>query len=86
MSILLKANSCATCGVIFGIVQEHDRQLRENHTTFWCPNGHRLSFTRSDADKRERVELESRLAEERNLRQLAENKIARLTKKKRVKV
>jgi len=31
---------CAGCGIDFGIGQDFERRRREDHGTFYCPNGH----------------------------------------------
>ena len=56
----------------FWITDDHYDRLRECHNTFYCPNGHPLSYTgESDRDKIKR--LESNLAREREYG----NKLAR---------
>ncbi len=44
MNVELIEISCCNCGVIFWITDKHDDQLRRKHTTFYCPNGHQMSY------------------------------------------
>lgn len=39
--------SCASCGVMFGLTEGHEQQLRRTGNEFWCPNGHSLNFYNS---------------------------------------
>jgi hypothetical protein len=32
--------SCGECGIAFSMPRERQRQLKESHETFYCPNGH----------------------------------------------
>ncbi len=42
---------CCSCGVSFGMTTAMERQRRQDHTGFYCPNGHGQHFTaKSDAD------------------------------------
>jgi len=37
--------SCNNCGIIFFLSDKHVNTLRESKATFYCPNGHSLSYT-----------------------------------------
>lgn len=65
----LVATQCANCGCWFGITEWMDTKRREDASTFYCPNGHSLSFKKSLAEKeRERADAaERRLAATRDL-------------------
>ena len=40
------------CGVVFGIDQRFERRRREDHATFYCPNGHSMSYSdRTEAEE-----------------------------------
>lgn len=56
VEVELESLYCAECGAVFAL--PNVEQLRENHLSFSCPNGHSLSFRgKSDADKwREKAE------------------------------
>lgn len=46
------AVSCVSCGVIFGLGANFQKQRRDDHKTFYCPNGHTLSYNGpTEADK-----------------------------------
>jgi hypothetical protein len=54
---------CCDCGVTFGIEPAFDAARRNDHKTFYCPNGHSLSYHQES--KAERLERE--LAAQRDL-------------------
>jgi len=56
--------SCASCGVIFGVPSGYLENRRKDLASFFCPNGHSLSYRESLLDK------------ERHQRQLLEQKLA----------
>lgn len=37
-------SNCAECGIVFGIPETLEARRREDHGTFYCPNGHSLHF------------------------------------------
>lgn len=55
---------CCSCGIAFGVPSAFERGKRDNKDTFYCPNGHSLSFKESPADilRRERDRLKQQLA------------------------
>ena len=53
-------NSCPTpgCGITFALENEYDDRRRADGTSFYCPNGHQMSYGKSEADKlREQLAL-----------------------------
>lgn len=58
-------HECARCGVSFGITKRYDDERREARATFYCPNGHTLSFSgKSETEKlREQLDAEKTRAE-----------------------
>jgi predicted RNase H-like nuclease (RuvC/YqgF family) len=36
----LKAQTCCKCGVVFALASDYEKQRREDHKDFKCPNGH----------------------------------------------
>lgn len=38
--IALASVACSVCGVEFAMPESYDRRRREDHKTFYCPNGH----------------------------------------------
>lgn len=67
--------SCASCGIQFQLPRSYDDKRREDGKTFYCPNGHSLSYGEGEATRLRRfldAEREShkrtrgRLDQERN--------------------
>lgn len=53
---------CCTCGIAYAITESRDSWLREHPgETFWCPNGHPITYVgKTEADKlREELERET---------------------------
>jgi len=49
---------CVACGVRFGVSQAYEAARRRDAKTFYCPNGHTLSYAQSEADRlREQLAL-----------------------------
>lgn len=42
---------CAECGIVFGIGAEYAKRRRNDGRTFYCPNGHNLSWHETEADR-----------------------------------
>jgi hypothetical protein len=64
------------CGIVYGIPQEFANSLQSQGGSYYCPNGHELSWDETDADReRKRAErAERRLrAEEDTSRRLTDN-------------
>lgn len=61
----LEQCQCCHCGVFFGIEAGHYKCLVRDKTSFFCPNGHKQSFTENEADRlrRERDRLQQQVAE-----------------------
>jgi len=57
MSYTLKADleiiieECIECGTKFGMTQTLHTWKKENKKSFYCPNGHSMSYTKSEADR-----------------------------------
>lgn len=82
---LFEEQDCITCGVRFGVPEGFTQHHRNSKATFYCPNGHSMAYTESEADRlrRERDQLkqneawyEDRLKTERASRETAERKLA----------
>lgn len=43
--------TCCSCGILFHVPDDWEKARREDKGRFYCPNGHSLSFTQSEADK-----------------------------------
>jgi hypothetical protein len=42
---------CVECGVKFGMTEILHQWKKENKKTFYCPNGHGMSYTKSELDR-----------------------------------
>lgn len=49
---------CPSCGIVYGIPKKFADECRENGTRYYCPNGHSLGWSETDAD-RERKQREA---------------------------
>jgi hypothetical protein len=49
--VVLKEDTCASCGIKFAVPEYYEQQRRKDHNTFYCPNGHHLHYPKySDQD------------------------------------
>lgn len=71
-------SDCPECGIVFGIPKAMERRRRKDGMTFYCPNGHPMSWYETEADKEraKRERAEQRLAHERAMRDQAEAEAA----------
>lgn len=51
VEVELYAWVCPSCGVLYGLPKAFADRLRENGGHYFCPNGHRLSWKVTEADK-----------------------------------
>ena len=68
VSVEMVYQTCISCGVVFGLPKDLDAQLRLNHKSFYCPNGHSQLYTaKSEVEKLrdEKVRLQSQLDQSR---------------------
>lgn len=69
---------CCNCGLLFGIDNNFDDQLRQNHRIFYCPSGHPQSYTGENKDvKIARLENEKKLEQEKRVRAERDSQIFR---------
>jgi septal ring factor EnvC (AmiA/AmiB activator) len=56
---------CITCFIRFGVPVGFTARRRQDKQNFYCPNGHQMAYTESEADRirRERDRLRQQLAE-----------------------
>lgn len=47
----LEATSCCVCGIQFGVPPYFIDNARKNAGSLYCPNGHRLGWSETEADK-----------------------------------
>lgn len=48
--VTLVAETCCNCAVVFGITEGQRDRLRRTGDWFYCPNGHRQHYTKTEAD------------------------------------
>lgn len=49
--------ACSDCGIYFSIPKQYEVKRREDHKTFYCPNGHGQYFPqKSDSDRVKELE------------------------------
>lgn len=71
----LVQQTCCRCGVLFGMESGFDQQRRDDHKSWYCPNGHSQFYNgKSEAQKlQEQLDAARSLAErETNRRRVAE--------------
>ena len=52
---------CCRCGVAFGMTQDFEARRRDDHKSFYCPNGHGQSYRGKTAHEKKIEQLESRV-------------------------
>lgn len=81
---------CASCGVRFAITERLEKERREDGHSFYCPNGHSLSFGGGEVArlKKQKAALEFQLADARTVyrdevaaREKVEEKLKRTKKR-----
>lgn len=83
ISISFDRIKCSSCGVNFMMEHEHCQQRREDGESFYCPNGHSLSWndnckTRLDKAAAEISRLASQVQLERDQKAATEASLQRL--------
>ena len=53
----LAARICPVCGIFFAIPSQFEKNRRDDHETFYCPKGCRLSFPYETEEERLKREL-----------------------------
>lgn len=63
----LEIRVCPTCGITYALPERVVQDRRERGGNWYCPNGHSLSFTETEADRlrKEARRLETKLAAEK---------------------
>lgn len=62
IQITLKAETCCTCGMVFGLSEQIYTRRRSDHDRFYCPAGHPQYYS-AESDK-ERAEKAAKRAQE----------------------
>jgi len=64
---------CAACAIQFAVPERFDRKRQETGDSFWCPNGHSLSYKGELAElRRKLVSKETQLTAANDQRRAAE--------------
>ena len=81
--VLLEAEECGTCGVIYGLSRAFIAARRHDGNWWHCPNGHRWQFSESIESqlKKEKLALEERLNAEKEWSRRMENDLGDERKK-----
>jgi hypothetical protein len=58
MEVEYELSTCSECGVTFGLPAHYRRKRRQDHHTFYCPNGHSQYFPSETEAEKLRKELE----------------------------
>ncbi len=69
--IILDAETCCSCGVVFGMDRDMIARRRRDGEWFYCPNGHKQHYSETEADR-----LRKQLAHERDNRGYAESALS----------
>ena len=56
--VTLELQECPSCGVPFGLTADYTERRRQDHETFYCPNGHTLSYSQENRDEKLQRQLE----------------------------
>jgi len=79
LNVKVESCTCANCGIVFAFPEHNMDKFRENHNTFYCPNGHGNVFKGRTEAERLRDELkrkEQELAHTVERKLQAENALA----------
>src|SRR5437016_2701598 len=80
-------HDCPSCGISFGIPAGYEGRRREDHRSFYCPNGHTMSYSAKNAAElaiEERNKLQAKLNEEQHARLVLEKQLGDEKKKRAV--
>lgn len=58
LEVEYELSTCSACGVTIGLPARYRQQRREDHQTFYCPNGHGQYFPQETEAEKLRAELE----------------------------
>src|SRR5688572_5501683 len=53
----MNVTHCPNCHIPFAISEEHEKELRESHKSFFCPNGHSQYYSQDNEAEKLRKEL-----------------------------
>lgn len=65
VTVTLETDTCASCGIVFGMPEHFITKRREDGATFYCPNGHSLHYKTTKVDQlKKELEQANRTAEQ----------------------
>jgi DNA repair exonuclease SbcCD ATPase subunit len=50
--VTMVTETCAQCGIVFGMTDNYQRRRRDDKAGFYCPSGHFQSYTVSESQQR----------------------------------
>ena len=50
-TVTFAALDCPACGVVFAMTDEMIERRRQDHQSFWCPNGHSMSYGETTVER-----------------------------------
>lgn len=86
LTVVIEAHTCSACGVVYGLSTQYQKRRREDHQSWWCPNGHSQYYPQENAaEKAERLRkaaltqlemTQAALTHEQDQRQAAERSLS----------
>jgi len=56
--VRLVGEECCTCGITFGVTENHQKRLRDSHKRFYCPVGHVQYYQGQSETEKLKADLE----------------------------
>lgn len=57
--LTLDLHECPSCGVVYGLTADYEDRRRQDHKSFYCPNGHNLSYSQESREEKLKRQLEA---------------------------
>jgi uncharacterized protein with PIN domain len=64
-SVAINAHDCPSCGVIYGLADDYEQRRRQDGATWYCPNGHSVSYNGTHEAELKKARAEVEAAKER---------------------
>lgn len=61
----MRSITCSSCGIRWDVPDQYQDDRRQDHATFYCPNGHSQWYPGKTAQEKKIAELEKQLAKNR---------------------
>lgn len=58
-TITLNLHECTNCGVVYGVSEDYEDRRRQDHKSFYCPNGHSQYYPQKSREERLKAQLEA---------------------------